>query len=119
MDDQEHRIEQEATRAAALVDVASIVDGLRKRGSFSSMDGESEGDRALARIGEQLEASIVRLTRNADAAFELLTAELGSSLETVIGAVERYDFRSGGWMAFLRKRLQWMVLHERTRASRR
>jgi len=119
MDDQEHGIEQEATRAAVLVDVASVVDGLRKRGSFSSMDGESGGDQALARIGEQLEASIGRLTRNADAAFESLVSEIGSSLDTVIGAVERYDFRSGGWMAFVRKRLRWMVLHERTRASRR
>jgi len=119
MDDQEHGIEQVATKAAVLVDAASIVDGLCKRGAFPSTNGESEGDRALAQIGEQLEASVARLTRNADAAFESLTAELGSSLETVIGAVERYDFRSGGWMAFLRKRLQWMVLHERTRASRR
>jgi len=119
MDDREHGIEQEGTKAAVLVDAAYIVDGLRKRGALPSTDGESEGDRALARIGEQLEASVARLTRNADAAFESLISEIGSSLDTVIGAVERYNFRSGGWTAFLCKRLQWMVLHERTRASRR
>jgi hypothetical protein len=121
MDDRERFDEREETRAAVLVEAARVVSELRRHGVFSPTEGtdETEGDGALAKMGEQFERSVARLMRSADASFEYLVSEIGSPLDAVIGAVERYDFRSGGWMAFLRKRLQWMAMHERERASRK
>jgi len=104
-----------------LIEMARLASDLPRRGVFPPVAGTdvTTGDMALSRMGEQLETSVARLARSADALLEQLVLEIGSSLETVISAVERYDFRSGSWTAFLRKRLQWMVLHERVRSSRR